>query len=122
MADDPRYNKPRNWPQEMLDRLEPFGITPYDTLDTIKPKLEAAGFRIVEMNVDRGGILSTPLYHAAVYGSEPGDRIKGESWSETDYVEALAEAADRILLEREIWKRVAQRLEDESAAADSEPS
>lgn len=116
MDEGPDYGKPRDWPQDILDLLEPLGITQYETLDTIKPKLDAAGFKIVAMSEDKGGMLSTyPLYYAAVYGSDPDDDIRGEYWSETDYAEALAWAASAVLRERKIQELYAQHAEDESS-------
>jgi hypothetical protein len=57
----------REWPDYMRAVLEPAGITPYETVDSIRPKIEAIGFRIEAMREDWGGMLSTyPLYYTEV--------------------------------------------------------
>ncbi|MDP9363135.1 MAG: hypothetical protein M3Q10_02685 [Chloroflexota bacterium] len=103
---DPRFEPREEWPNWVREPLEKVGITPYETVDTIRPKIEALGFRIVAMHLDRGSPMSThPLYYAEVIDPHRKDGILGQYWSPTDFAEALAWATSRVLQDNEEHER-----------------
>ena len=102
MGDQEKFQPRHEWPDYVTQTLERVGIGQYETVETIRPKIESLGLQIIAMDEDRGGMLSTySLYYAAVIDPNDQASIRGEYWSNTDYAEALAWAAAHVLRDRE---------------------
>jgi ribosome-binding protein aMBF1 (putative translation factor) len=116
MSDKDKFQPRQEWPDFITQPLEHVGIGRYETVETIKPKIESLGLQVVALNEDWGGVASTyPLYYAAVIDPNDEDSVRGEYWSSTDYAEALAWATATALNDREERQ---QRREERLASTD----
>jgi hypothetical protein len=90
--------EPRNWPDDVLEALLPLGITEFDTLETMIPKVREAGYKIETLSEDRVSLFSdATVFFAEVIDSRRTNSGIGQYWSKSDFADALARATESCI-------------------------